>query len=504
MAAEWRQHEMPLEKVHLALSEPDVKELWNFLGNLVNINRMLQMALPPIETENTPKPEDMADEIAPDNGFMLEDPSINPDSAAAPSAVTAKVDTDASNDSRVASDARDGTVLLDNQVVFRTKNIIHSFSVNAGNRAIFAVGTSKEIYEIDVEVSSKYQKTSTALIPESKAPVDDLDGLPGRESLATLSLDDGDRLSATKRNLSFDSLQKALKKSMHTLRRGFSSTQAIDNGQRLQREGASVAIDSHPSLNYYLSPSSETSNSINLYHYGQKKELVSYTFKSAGRLTKIRFDPFGVRFGATDTKGDLHLWKFDASSQGLAPTQTLSCHNGPAYDFRYLSSGSFLATAGSSATSLNVCMWDTLLPQQKQRVKGFTVNEGGSHSLVYSPRHNLVISGGKRGDIAVIDVRQRICLNNYFAHDNTIRTLAIDEERDLLISGSASGEVKIWDLVSFQETHYWTPADPKGSTGSDRVGDPTCGILQLSVFDGWIYSCGIDGTLRRFTLDGSA
>jgi len=90
---------------------------------------------------------------------------------------------------------------------------------------------------------------------------------------------------------------------------------------------------------------------VQLYQFGVPKELTTYTLSiSPARITKCRFDTFGEKFGASDNKGDLHLWKFDSGvTPFLPPLQSLSCHSISTNDFIFLNSGSFLATAGSSS-----------------------------------------------------------------------------------------------------------------------------------------------------------
>ena len=88
---------------------------------------------------------------------------------------------------------------------------------------------------------------------------------------------------------------------------------------------------------------------MKLYQFGQKKELITYITGNSARLTQSKFDPFGVRFGATDTRGELHLWKFDSSLSGQHPSQTIQCNSAITNDFTFLNSGTLLATAGVSS-----------------------------------------------------------------------------------------------------------------------------------------------------------
>ncbi len=110
---------------------------------------------------------------------------------------------------------------------------------------------------------------------------------------------------------------------------------------------------------------------VTLYQFGEFREVARYSAKSDGVLSKCHFDPFGIRFAAADTKGDLFLWKFDSAPSSERPNTVLKkCHSGAVAEFCYLNSSSILATAGLSWDQMNVCVWDTLLPQSKAKVKG--------------------------------------------------------------------------------------------------------------------------------------
>jgi WD40 repeat protein len=92
---------------------------------------------------------------------------------------------------------------------------------------------------------------------------------------------------------------------------------------------------------------------VQLYQFGQTQELVKYTSESEGKLTKCHFDPYGAKFAGADSRGDIHIWKFDASPNALKPCIILrQCHQGAINDFAFLNSSSVLATAGMSTSNM--------------------------------------------------------------------------------------------------------------------------------------------------------
>ncbi len=56
----------------------------------------------------------------------------------------------------------------------------------------------------------------------------------------------------------------------------------------------------------------------------------------------------------------------------------------------------------------------------------------------------MLLSGGKKGDIAVIDLRQRQVVASFQAHERSVRALSIVNGK--LLSGSVDEDVKCWEL----------------------------------------------------------
>jgi WD40 repeat protein len=130
------------------------------------------------------------------------------------------------------------------------------------------------------------------------------------------------------------------------------------------------------------------------------------------QLHRVHFDSFGQKFGATDAKGDMHLWRFDSNVVGSKPFLTLHSHDKIARDFAFLGSSSVIATAGTSGDGRNLAIWDTLLPPEKARTQSYNVHDrGGGYSLAFSKRHQLLVSGGRNGEICKLGFSRNLaCL----------------------------------------------------------------------------------------------
>ncbi|KAI9006205.1 RAVE protein 1 C terminal-domain-containing protein [Gaertneriomyces semiglobifer] len=482
-----------IDKVPKYLHDEEIKHLWSLLRRTVNIPIMLQLIRHASEQDAT-----------------RTQPSKLNERGARESA-----------DSFEHVEKEDTKALVKPELIYRTKHIIHSLALNPLHHDDMVVGTHQLIQEVHIARAMRsFARRGT--FSEIRTSVDDLalrsstgSASSDRETLVLLndkppeprtkSLRKQDKMS---RNLSFDSMQKALKKNLNSFRRESPLSNIADEAiaESVSHTVRGVAsLTAHPSLNYYLAGASDpptTPAAVQLFQFGQRKGLVTYSTGTNTRLTSCKFDPFGSRFVAGDSRGDLFLWKFDASAQALSPTASFECHSSSTNGVTFLGCTSLLATCGTSADHMNVCFWDTLLPTSKARVKAFTVNEGGAYSITYSARHQLLFSGGKKGDICVYDTRQRALVDTFQAHGHMVKSLGIDENSNCLISGSMGGEVKLWDLGTFQERINWRceASGTDGSPSTERSGALTYGVMQIDVVDSTVYTCGADGCVRRYRI----
>lgn len=73
----------------------------------------------------------------------------------------------------------------------------------------------------------------------------------------------------------------------------------------------------------------------------------------------------------------------------------------------------------------------------------FTCHDHGATVLQYAPKHQLLISGGRKGYICIFDIRQRQTLFTFQAHESAVKALALDPSEDYFVTGSAEGNMKV-------------------------------------------------------------
>ncbi|KAG0341180.1 regulator of (H+)-ATPase in vacuolar membrane [Podila humilis] len=259
--------------------------------------------------------------------------------------------------------------------------------------------------------------------------------------------------------------------------------------------------ENHPSFPLYLTGHNPTLGypCVTLWQFGQSKDLNNYTGTN-NKITKVHFDPFGQKFGATDVKGDLHLWRFDSNTLGSKPFLSLNCHDKIARDFAFLGSSSVLATTGSSGDGKSLAIWDVLLPKHKAQVQSYKVHDRGGYSLAFSKTRQLLVSGGRDGEICIFDVRQPKLLHTMQAHEMHVRSLYIDEAGRTLCSGAGEGDMKVWNLETFEQLFSFENLQARNRfqiQTFDRIPVGAMvkayGVAQIVATDDYYFTCGPTG-----------
>ncbi|KYN36646.1 DmX-like protein 2 [Trachymyrmex septentrionalis] len=251
-------------------------------------------------------------------------------------------------------------------------------------------------------------------------------------------------------------------------------------------------ISSHPLLPLYLTGSQD--GSVSLWEWGHQTAVA--TPRAPGtfaKVTRVRFSQHGNKFGVADSDGHLSLFQVACREGTARPFFTYQCHTKVTSDFVFLGACSLVATAGHGSEGRNVALWDTLLPQNKSLVQGFMCHDQGASALILAPQHQLLISGGKKGDINIFDVRQRQQRQRFQAHESAIKCLALDPHEEFFVSGAGDGDIKIWGLT-VHSLLYSFPSEHPRSSFFKNIGQ---GVTQLHVDSaGRLFSCGADGSMK--------
>ncbi|KAG8130804.1 hypothetical protein E2320_017450, partial [Naja naja] len=236
--------------------------------------------------------------------------------------------------------------------------------------------------------------------------------------------------------------------------------------------------------------------SVRMFEWGHSQQLACFRSGGNSRITRMRFNYQGNKFGIVD--GDGHISLYQTNCKGCLhngstpkPYLTWQCHNKTASDFVFISSSSLIATAG------NICLWDTLVAPSCSLVHAFTCHDTGATVLAYAPKHQLLISGGRRGYTCLIDLRQKQQRQFFQSHDSPVKAIAVDPTEEYFVTGSAEGNIKVWSLSNFSLLHTFLNEHSRQSIFRNLG----TGVMQIETGPAnHIFSCGADGTVKMRIL----
>jgi WD40 repeat protein len=308
-----------------------------------------------------------------------------------------------------------------------------------------------------------------------------------------------------------------------------------------------MTLASHPTQPFYVSGGAD--GGVLLWQWNTTRALLTFRKSASTRVMRVRFTPTGSRLAAVDSNGDVLLWCFRTSMAGNAvaePYLTLRCDARGATDLVFLDNGRLFATAGLSdsagiddvdagdatatatttaaaaaATATPVAasegaealgsgcvrVWDSLRGGCASCCVmqfGAVHNEAAS-ALCVSHRHELLISGGKRGELATWRLRDGQMRTVIAAHTLNVKSLALDRRETILVSGSTDGSVRTWSMPALEPLQVFENAHEKrtfvrATRGVFRNAVSTYGVMHVAISDDeWLLTCGSDGRvcLRR-------
>ncbi|CAG2109036.1 unnamed protein product [Medioppia subpectinata] len=375
------------------------------------------------------------------------------------------------------------------RIVHKDHENISAFCINRTNPGFIAISTPKEIQEMDISMLLE----STPFL-EDEAEYDILNLQKTPESLPSIDYllvqHPADRLQSSPGGLAIHSSAVNSANASGAP----NASNAAKNPIMLKRHKTEGVrrLCSHPMLPLYLSGSQD--GSVTLWEWKHHQSIACP--RPAGtfaKVSRVAFNQQGNKFGVTDADGNLSLWQI-ATTQNK-PFFSMQCHSKTASDFTFLGSSSLVMTAGQSADHKNIALWDTLLPHKKCLVTSFACHEhSGASAILYAPLNQLLITGGKKGDVFMFDMRQRVQRDRFQAHESAVKCMALDPGEEFFVTGSADGDIKVWGLGSVRVLFYSFPGEHSRSTLFRNIG---MGVSHLYVDqNGRLFSCGADGSMK--------
>ncbi|KAM3828236.1 dmX-like protein 2 isoform 6-T7 [Vipera latastei] len=374
------------------------------------------------------------------------------------------------------------------KIIHKESDMILAFAVNKANINEIVLASTHDVQELDVSAllaAQPYIWIGEEFDRESKSS-DDVDF---RGSTTTLTQSSAASFAVAQ----MQHVSHLSTSSMPWLGSGQTSTGA---GILIKRNLNNVKrMTSHPIHQYYLTGAQD--GSVRMFEWTRPQQLVCFRQAGNARVTRMYFNPQGNKCGVADGEGFLSIWQVNQTSSNPKPYLSWQCHSKTTSDFAFITSSSLVATSGQSNDNRNVCLWDTLVSSSNNLIHAFTCHEHGATVLQYAPKHQLLISGGRKGHISIFDIRQRQALHTFQAHDSTVKALALDSSEECFCTGSAEGNVKVWRLTGYGLIHSFKHEHAKQSIFRNL----STGVMQIEMApSNRIFSCGADGTLKMRVL----
>ncbi|XP_027023135.2 dmX-like protein 1 isoform X2 [Tachysurus fulvidraco] len=369
------------------------------------------------------------------------------------------------------------------RIIHKESDIITAFAINKANRNCLVIASTHDIQELDV---SSILATQILTWIDDEAEME----LKGDDFLVVQTRDDFTTLHGTTPythsspgtpiNMPWLGSQQTGRGAAMLIKRN------LNNIRRMT---------SHPTLPYYLTGAQD--GSVRMFEWGHSQQIICFRSPGNSRVTRIRFNYQGNKFGIVDADGALSLWQTNTSGNTPKPYLTLQCHNKTAHDFVFVGSSSLIATAGLSTDNRNVCLWDTLVMPPNNLVHGFSCHESGATVLALAAKQQLLLSGGRKGWISVLDLTLKVQRQNFQAHDSAVKALAVDATEGCFISGSAEGNIKVWTMLTQSLLHTF----PNEHARQSIFRNLGTGVMQIETAPGnHVFSCGADGTIKMRVL----
>uniref|UniRef100_A0A4X2KR61 Dmx like 1 n=1 Tax=Vombatus ursinus TaxID=29139 RepID=A0A4X2KR61_VOMUR len=350
------------------------------------------------------------------------------------------------------------------RIIHKESDIITAFAVNRANRNCIAIASSHDIQELDV---------SGILATQIYTWVDDEIELETKGSDDFLVIHARDDLASVQGTTPYTHSNPGTPINMPWL------------GSTQTGRGASVILNLCPL--FYKDLTGAQDGSVRMFEWGHSQQITCFRSGGNSRVTRMRFNH----------QGNKVVCKSIITGNTPKPYLTWQCHNKTANDFVFISSSSLIATAGLSTDNRNICLWDTLVAPANSLVHPFTCHDSGATVLAYAPKHQVLISGGRKGFTSVFDLRQRQQRQFFQSHDSPVKAIAVDPTEEYFVTGSAEGNIKIWSLSTFNLLHTFINEHARQSIFRN-IGT---GVMQIETGPAnHIFSCGADGTVKMRIL----
>ncbi len=209
---------------------------------------------------------------------------------------------------------------------------------------------------------------------------------------------------------------------------------------------------------------------------GQELTLLKWPSES---IQAVSFSPDGQFLAAGSAKGAIKLWNRKDGREQVLPNK----HDGPVSSLSFSPDGQKLASASDdtriggfngSSSSGTVKLWDMKNGRELITLKG---NEGGFHSVTFSPNGQMLAAGSAKGTVNLWNARgQEIA--RLKGHNSLVTSITFSPDSSTMASGSRDVTTKLWAVQSQQELNTLSGTDGFGSVAFINGGRVLVGLID--------------------------
>jgi len=363
------------------------------------------------------------------------------------------------------------------KIIHKEQDAVTAFCINKVSSGLMAISTQKELQELDVSLLLNPNTWQDGMNEEADFDVlnlnEDPDALPASNYLVIQTPGDPYYANAGSSQINSPTGQPppfGPSGASASAKGGHGGSTVV----KRHRVDGVRRLAAHSHLPLYITGCQD--GSIKLWEWSHMQAV--QTVRPSGvfaKVNRVRFTQQGNKFGACDGDGNVAFWQ---ASNATAPFFNYHCHSKGTSDFVFQGgSSSLFCTVGHSGDGKNVALWDTLMPQRRSLVESYTFHESGASALLFAPQHNQLVTAGKKGHVAIWDIRQHRQLHCFKAHDHPIKCLAIDPNEEFFVTGSVDGDIKVWSLSN----HKWIYTFNEEHTRHGIFKNISQGVLQVFV-----------------------
>lgn len=224
-------------------------------------------------------------------------------------------------------------------------------------------------------------------------------------------------------------------------------------------------------------------------------KLLHTLWGHADAVFALAFSPDGKTLASGSADGTVRIWNTtDIENQkSVEELWKFSEHNGLVLTLAFLTENGNVLASGSNNGSIRY--WNLKTGEWQDVIYGDALP--AVFSLASSPERKLLGTGRADNIIRVWNFEDGTLMHTFEGHGDPVTSLAFDAHGNMLVSGSADGTVKLWDIGTSAPPQEFTPS-------SDWVNSVALHgtTLASANFNGAIFLWDIDTKKRLYTLTG--